>query len=423
METIYEQRAKVFKAFCDERRQRILELLQQGEQCACKLIDGTGMPQSTLSYHMKILCESGIVRGREVGKWTHYRIDPEGRQRAIELLQAITAEQENAAPCPVCNPEITDKKEHVPMNTKLYVLTGFLGSGKTTLLLNILKHLEGHKVGIIQNEFGKLSIDGDILRNDDIKMIEITRGSIFCSCLKLSFVAALSEMAQMDFEYLFVESSGLGDPSNVEEILNAAEVASGKKFDFCGVLCMVDALNFLTQVDDEETVNRQLKHCHLAAITKRDLVDDAAVQAITERIRSINPVCRLEESTMGHLPMDFLKDDLLLYQWAEGEESLNLKENKPKTLFLNFEGEVEKEKLIAFFQPIIPSIYRSKGFFRIAGEGWMQVDVVGRQIDFKPCDPCELSQLVFISKIGPAVIKPIMAAWEEAVGLPMKLKN
>ena len=85
-------------------------------------------------------------------------------------------------------------------NTKLYILTGFLGSGKTTLLLNILKHLKGHRVGIIQNEFGKLSIDGDILRNDDIQMIEITRGSIFCSCLKLSFVAALNEMAQQNFE-------------------------------------------------------------------------------------------------------------------------------------------------------------------------------------------------------------------------------
>ena len=424
MESIYEQRAKVFKAFCDERRQKILELLQNGEQCACKLIEGTGMAQSTLSYHMKILCESGIVKGREVGKWTHYRIDPDGSKNAMDLLRQITTVKADAVPC-ICIPAQEPKQEVIPMNsnTKLYVLTGFLGSGKTTLLLNILKHLKGRRVGVIQNEFGKLSIDGDILRNDDIQMVEITRGSIFCSCLKLSFVAALSEMAQQGFEYLFVESSGLGDPSNVEEILTAAEIASGKKFDFGGVLCMVDALHFLQQVEDEETVNRQLKHCHLAAITKSDLVDAAQIQAITNKIRSINPVCRLEESRMGNLPLDFLRDDLLLYQWAEGEESLNLKENKPKTLFLNFEDEVEKEKLMTFFQPVIPSIYRSKGFFRINGEGWMQVDVVGSQIDFKPCNPCGISQLVFISKIGPAVIKTIMESWQTHVGLPMKLKN
>ena len=111
MESVYEQRAKVFKAFCDERRQKILELLQNGEQCACKLIEGTGMPQSTLSYHMKILCESGIVKSREVGKWTHYRIDPDGCRTAMELLQQITATQEPPVPCPACNPTKKSKEE------------------------------------------------------------------------------------------------------------------------------------------------------------------------------------------------------------------------------------------------------------------------------------------------------------------------
>ena len=72
--------------------------------------------------------------------------------------------------------------------TKLYILTGFLGSGKTTVLQKILEKLEGKRTGIIQNELGKLSIDGTVLRDDDIKMVELTRGSIFCSCLKLSFV-------------------------------------------------------------------------------------------------------------------------------------------------------------------------------------------------------------------------------------------
>ena len=90
MESVYEQRAKVFKAFCDERRQKILELLQQGEQCACKLIEGTGMAQSTLSYHMKILCESGIVNSRREGKWTYYKISSEGSAYAKELLDEIT---------------------------------------------------------------------------------------------------------------------------------------------------------------------------------------------------------------------------------------------------------------------------------------------------------------------------------------------
>lgn len=91
MATVYEERAKVFKALCDERRQRILELLHDGEKCACVLTDELDMPQSSLSYHMKILCESGIVSSREDGKWTHYQISSYGSKKAIELLQEITA--------------------------------------------------------------------------------------------------------------------------------------------------------------------------------------------------------------------------------------------------------------------------------------------------------------------------------------------
>lgn len=308
-------------------------------------------------------------------------------------------------------------------NTKLYVLTGFLGSGKTTLLLKILEHLKGHRVGIIQNEFGKLGIDGTILRNDDIQMIEINRGSIFCSCLKLNFVSALSEMAQKDFEYLFVESSGLGDPSNVEELLEATRVASGKEYDFAGVICLIDAVNFMEQLEDLETVYRQLKHCHLAVITKKDLVDEKQIEALQKKIREINPVCRIEMSVLGEMDYAFLQEDLLLYQWAEGEDSTNTPETKPKSLFLDFEGEIEKEKLIQFLDEMIPDSYRIKGFFCLKGEGWNQVDVVGHKIDFKPCDAQEKSQLVFISKIGPAIIRNIFDAWEKTVGLEMKLRN
>ncbi|MFR5634301.1 ArsR/SmtB family transcription factor [Bariatricus sp. HCP28S3_E4] len=102
MATVYEERAKVFKALCDERRQRILELLHTGEKCACVLIDEMGMPQSSLSYHMKILCDSGIVTSREEGKWTHYQISKEGSEKAIELLKKITAVSESSTECKGC---------------------------------------------------------------------------------------------------------------------------------------------------------------------------------------------------------------------------------------------------------------------------------------------------------------------------------
>ncbi|MEG2138607.1 MAG: metalloregulator ArsR/SmtB family transcription factor, partial [Oscillospiraceae bacterium] len=72
MATVYQKNATVFKALCDENRLQILEQLQTGEKCACKLLDSLQIGQSTLSHHMRILCASGIVRGRREGKWTHY---------------------------------------------------------------------------------------------------------------------------------------------------------------------------------------------------------------------------------------------------------------------------------------------------------------------------------------------------------------
>ena len=104
MATVYEERAKVFKALCDARRQRILELLHGGEKCACVLMEEMGIPQSSLSYHMKILCESGIVTSREEGKWTHYQISRQGSEKAVALLKTITAVEETDAEESRCCP-------------------------------------------------------------------------------------------------------------------------------------------------------------------------------------------------------------------------------------------------------------------------------------------------------------------------------
>lgn len=309
------------------------------------------------------------------------------------------------------------------MKTKLYLLTGFLGSGKTTLLLEMLKRLDNKKIVVIQNEIGKISIDGEILRNDDIHMVELNRGSIFCSCLKLNFVQALADMAEKDFEYLFVESSGIGDPSNLDEILKAVTVIAGDKYEFKGAICLADAINFENQLEEDEAVERQIKHCNMAIITKIDVTGDEGFEKVYNKIKEINPICRVEKSVNGVIDYSFLNEDLMQYKWAEAEESTNSIETKPKTLFLNFEGEVEKEKLTAFLEDMTDDVYRMKGFFNLKEEGWNQVDVVGKKIDYKPCNDKGNSQLVFISKKGPTIIRKIFSSWEERVGLEMKLKN
>ena len=409
----YTKNASLFKAAADENRLRIMNILSGGEKCACVLLNSLDIGQSTLSHHMKILCDSGLVNSRKEGKWTHYSLNNEGFERlreAVEDIERIPDERLGCEP-------IEGKR------TKLYVLTGFLGSGKTTLLIKLMEKLKGKKIGVIQNEFGKLGIDGEIIRNDDSQMIEINKGSIFCSCLKLKFVSALAEMAGKGFDYLFVESSGLGDPSNVEEILEATKVISGDCFDFAGAICLVDAVNFFDELSDLETVYRQLKHCNLAVITKTDLSDADTLTAIREKIREINPVCRIDISCNGNLDTGFFNEDLTLYSWAENEDTTNTEETKPKTLFMNFDGEIEEGTLESFISDIEKSSYRIKGFFNIKERGWCQVDVVGDRTDYKPCPAKERSQLVIISRIGPAIIKEIFDAWRKRTDLPMELKN
>lgn len=86
--------AVIFKAFCDENRIRILNLLTTGEKCACKLLEELNITQPTLSHHMKILCDSGVVVGRKEGKWTHYSISANGVDKAKKYLDVITRTDE-----------------------------------------------------------------------------------------------------------------------------------------------------------------------------------------------------------------------------------------------------------------------------------------------------------------------------------------
>lgn len=86
--------AVVFKAFCDDNRIRILKLLATGEKCACKLLEELNVTQPTLSHHMKILCDSGVVVGRKEGKWTHYSISADGVEKAKQYLCFVTKSED-----------------------------------------------------------------------------------------------------------------------------------------------------------------------------------------------------------------------------------------------------------------------------------------------------------------------------------------
>ena len=102
MKSSCESDAKVFKALCDPQRLAILEKLRGGEKCVCVLLKDMDIGQSCLSYHLKVLSESGIVESRQDGKWTYYRLSESGRENAVTLLRKLTTPTTNRK-CDCCS--------------------------------------------------------------------------------------------------------------------------------------------------------------------------------------------------------------------------------------------------------------------------------------------------------------------------------
>ena len=102
MESKHAENARVFKALCDEQRLMILEMLQSGEKCACMLLEGLEIAQPTLSHHMKVLVDSGLVAARKEGKWTYYSFSPEGVAIAKNLLCKLTETMETCGCAETC---------------------------------------------------------------------------------------------------------------------------------------------------------------------------------------------------------------------------------------------------------------------------------------------------------------------------------
>ena len=94
--------ATVFKAFCDENRLQILQLLQDGERCACNLLEEMQITQPTLSHHMKILCDAGVVAARKEGKWMYYSISNEGMNSIMEYLNQLAEHSAETTGKPCC---------------------------------------------------------------------------------------------------------------------------------------------------------------------------------------------------------------------------------------------------------------------------------------------------------------------------------
>jgi G3E family GTPase len=194
------------------------------------------------------------------------------------------------------------------------ILTGFLGSGKTTLLKRVLTEQHGHKIAVIENEFGEENIDNEILVDDAGKeqILQLSNGCVCCTIREdlRSTLASLAEKkrkGELNFERVVIETTGLADPGPVAQtFFMDDEIAESYLLD--SILTLVDAKHAEGQLDSRQEARRQVGFADQIFISKSDLVEPGAVDALAHRIKHMNPRAPQRTVHFGEVPISEVFD-------------------------------------------------------------------------------------------------------------------
>ncbi len=281
--------------------------------------------------------------------------------------------------------------------TDVFLITGFLGSGKTTLLNRLLKDFpKDKKLMVLMNEFGEIGIDGSLLVGEHFDLLEISKGSIFCVCVKTDFIKALYKLANdVRPDVLVIESTGVANPSDLKRDLKLP--IFNNRFVFKEQICLLDAAHFLDAYQVFSAVEDQISTSTMFVINKTELVDPQRVQEIKEVIRSYHPQPVFRETSYAGI------DTKGLFRWSgstvTGQGSRpkmtddqleqyidDLLANpglslKPPDILISAifrwdgQGLAEVDGLAAALPPSVP---RVKGFVVDAGDTYLFSYVMGR---------------------------------------------
>lgn len=193
------------------------------------------------------------------------------------------------------------------------ILTGFLGSGKTTLLKRVLTEAHGQKIAVIENEFGEENIDNEILVSEaDEQIIQMSNGCVCCSIREdlratLQTLAEKKRKGELDFERVIIETTGLADPGPVAQtFFMDDEVAESYLLD--SIITLVDAKHASQQLDDRLEAQRQVGFADQLFISKADLVEASALDALQHRLRRMNPRAPQRVVHFGQVPLGEVLD-------------------------------------------------------------------------------------------------------------------
>jgi G3E family GTPase len=193
------------------------------------------------------------------------------------------------------------------------ILTGFLGSGKTTLLNYILQQPHGHRIAVIENEFGEAGIDNELLVQDQgEQIVEMNNGCICCT-VRGDLVRILGELTAkrkagtVKFDRVIIETTGLADPAPVAQTFFVDEdITLAYRLD--AIVTLVDAKHAPQQLDEHHEAQEQVGFADRILLTKTDLVTPAEVLALRQRLVRMNPRANIAESNKGVAALDQVLD-------------------------------------------------------------------------------------------------------------------
>lgn len=184
------------------------------------------------------------------------------------------------------------------------VLTGFLGSGKTTLLNRILSENHGKRIAVIENEFGEIGVDNDLVIASEEEIFEMNNGCVCCS-VRGDLIRILGNLMKRrdSFDLIMIETTGMADPGPVAQTFFMDDEIS-EAFRLDGVVTLVDAKHATLHIDDGDEVKEQIAFADVILMNKVDLASSDDLEQLESRVRAMNPTAKLYRTRDADVEME-----------------------------------------------------------------------------------------------------------------------
>ncbi len=262
------------------------------------------------------------------------------------------------------------------------ILTGFLGAGKTTLLNRILREDHGHRIAVIENEFGEVGVDNEIIEKSDEQILTMNNGCICCTVRGdlIRILGSLKEkrdQGAVKFDRVIIETTGMADPGPVAQTFFTDEEI-GNYYLLDSILTVVDAKHAEKQLDEFHEAQEQVGFADRILLSKTDLIAEEQAKTLIERLRHMNPRAPVKKVHFGAAPIEeildirgfnlnaileldpqFLAD--VSHQHHDDVESFVFRSGKP------FDGDKLEQFLSGMIQVYGPDLLRYKGVLWMKG--------------------------------------------------------